>query len=248
MSRVMLITGGTRGIGAALSKLAAKQGYKLCLTYRTNREEAIKHADLLEKLGATVVLKQLDVTDPDAVEKCFQEVAEQFGQINALVNNAGIVAPSSRLDSFTPERIEKVFATNVYGSIYCCQCAVRQMSKKFGGSGGVIINVSSVASKHGSPGEYIDYAASKGAIDSLTVGLAKEVAEENIRVNAVRPGIIYTEIHRDSGDINRPDKLSQGIPMKRPGNPEEVAQSIMWLASEEASYVTGAILDVSGGR
>ncbi|OZG71327.1 NAD(P)-dependent oxidoreductase [Hahella sp. CCB-MM4] len=248
MARAMLITGGTRGIGASLSRLAVEQGYQLCLTYRSNKDEALRHVDQLRNSGAVVKLIQLDVRDKEAVEQAFKAAGDQFGQIDVLVNNAGIVAPSGRMDTFSASRIENIFATNVFGSIYCSQCAVKQMSSRYGGKGGVIVNVSSIASKLGSPGEYVDYAASKGAVDSLTIGLAKEVADENIRVNAVRPGIIYTDIHRDSGDINRPDKLSHAIPMKRPGQPEEVARSILWLASDDASYVTGAILDVSGGR
>ena len=244
----MVITGGTRGIGAEVSRIAANGRMKICVTYNRNREAAINHLEQLEKLGAKPLLLQLDVTSQIEVRSVFEEVEEKLGPVSVLVNNAGIVGPSSRLDEIGDDRLRKMFDTNVLGTIYCCQEAVKRMSTKYGGAGGAIVNVSSVAAKLGSPGEYIDYAASKAAVDTLTIGLAKEVAEEGIRVNAVRPGIIYTDIHADSGDIGRPDKLKHLIPMKRPGNAEEVANAILWLASDEASYVTGSILDVSGGR
>ncbi len=248
MDKVILITGGTRGIGAAVSQLITGSYKKVCITYNRNREGALVHVKRLQGLGLDPLLLQLDVSNPNAVQKSFEKIESTLGPVSVLVNNAGIVAPASRLDDMSTERLNRMFETNILGSIYCCQAAVKQMSTKYGGVGGSIVNVSSVAAKLGSPGEYIDYAASKAAIDALTVGLAKEVAEEGIRVNAVRPGIIYTDIHGDSGDINRPDKLKHLIPLKRPGTPEEVARAIVWLASDEASYITGTILDVSGGR
>ena len=238
----MLITGGSRGIGAATARLAAQRGYKVALNYVHNKAAAEK---LAREIGALAI--PADVAAEGDVVRMFREV-DKLGRINVLVNNAGIVDLAARLDEMSAERINRMFAINVTGSFLCAREAVKRMSKRHGGQGGSIVNISSVAARIGAPAMYVDYAASKAAIDTLTLGLSKEVGPEGIRVNAVRPGVIHTEIHASSGDPERADRIGKGAPLERAGEPEEIARAILWLASDEASYVSGAILDVSGGR
>jgi len=244
MSGVMLITGGGRGIGAATARLAAKQGYRVCVNYRTDERSA---RELAERIGHQAVAVQGDVSIETDVLRLFKQ-AEKLGPLTVLVNNAGIVDRSSRVEDLTVERIQRMLAINVTGSFLCAREAVKRMSTRHGGKGGAIVNVSSMAAKFGGAGDYVDYAASKGAIDTFTIGLAKEVGPEGIRVNAVRPGVIRTEIHASSGDPSRVERIGATAALQRGGDAEEVARAILWLASAEASYITGALLDVSGGR
>lgn len=248
MSNVLLITGGGRGIGAATARLAAQRGYDVCITYRQNQAaaEAVV-ADILGDGGSALALAA-DVGVEREVVRLFEQIDTQLGPIAALVNNAGVLDRQMRVDQIDAARLQRIFTTNVVGPFLCAREAVRRMSTSYGGAGGAIVNVSSAAARGGSPNEYVDYAASKGAIDTFTIGLAKEVATEGIRVNAVRPGVIYTEIHASGGEPQRVDRVSASVPMQRGGQAEEVARAIMWLLSDEASYVTGACLDVSGGR
>jgi len=243
MAGVMLITGGSRGIGAATARLAAARGYKVCINYTAAREAA---ESLAREIGGVAV--RADVSSETDVVNLFQACDQRLGKLKVLVNNAGIVDVSARVDELTAARINRMFAINVTGSFLCAREAVKRMSKKHGGGGGSIVNISSVAARIGSPAMYVDYAASKAAIDTLTLGLSKEVGAEGIRVNAIRPGVIRTEIHASGGDPERAERIGASAPLGRPGDPEEIARSILWLASDEASYVTGAILDVSGGR
>ena len=248
MSRVMLITGASRGIGAATARLAAAEGYALCLNFH-NRADAAQH--LLEELkstGTQAIAVAADVADETQVARLFATIDEQFGRLDVLVNNAGMLERQMRLDEMDAARLMRVFAVNVTGSFLCAREAVKRMSTRYGGKGGSIVNVSSIAAKLGAPNEYIDYAAAKGAIDSMTLGLAKEVAAEDIRVNAVRPGVIRTEIHASGGEPGRVERVKASVPMGRGGEAEEVAEAILWLAGEKASYTSGALLDVSGGR
>jgi NAD(P)-dependent dehydrogenase (short-subunit alcohol dehydrogenase family) len=247
-NKVLIITGASRGIGAATARLAAPRGFQVCVNYLRQREAAERTVAVIRQNGGTAIAIQADVSNETDVVRLFDATTRQLGPITALVNNVGIVERQTRLDQIDAARLHRVFSTNVFGSFLCSREAVRRMSPRYGGHGGAIVNVSSGAARIGSPNEYIDYAASKGAIDTLTLGLAKEVAEEKIRVNAVRPGHIYTELHADGGEPNRVDRVKSGVPMQRGGQPEEVANAILWLVSEEASYVTGAILDVTGGR
>lgn len=245
---VMIVTGGGRGIGAATVRLAANRGYAVCVNYLRNRDAAEALASEITRGGGRAIAVAGDVSKEADVIALFDAAQAKLGAISALVNNAGILERQSRLDDMEAARFERVFATNITGAFLCAREAVRRMSTRHGGRGGAIVNVSSMASRLGSAGEYIDYAASKGAIDALTIGLAREVAEEGIRVNAVRPGVIYTGLHASGGEAGRVDRVKAAVPMKRGGQPEEVARAILWLASDEASYSTGAFIDVSGGR
>jgi len=244
----MVITGGSRGIGASTALAAARAGYDVWLGYRVDADAAALVVEQCLDLDVRAYAAPVDVADEAAVVAWFGRAVEQFGRVDCLVNNAGIVGPQSRLDGLDAERIRHLFDVNVLGSMLCAREAVRHMSTLHGGAGGSIVNVSSTASYLGSPGEYIDYAATKGAIDTMTLGLAREVATESIRVNAVRPGLIDTEIHASGGDPGRPERVAPAIPMGRVGAPAEVAQTILWLASDGASYVTGALVNCSGGR
>jgi NAD(P)-dependent dehydrogenase (short-subunit alcohol dehydrogenase family) len=247
MNRTVVVTGGGRGIGAATARLAGQRGYAVCVNYLRNRDAAQEVVRAIEKDGGMARAVAGDVAKEADVIRVFDEAAE-MGRVSALVNNAGILERQTRLDQMEAARFERVFATNITGAFLCAREAVRRMSTRHGGKGGAIVNVSSMASRLGSPGEYVDYAASKGAIDSLTIGLAREVAGEGIRVNAVRPGVIYTEIHASGGEPGRVERVKDAVPMKRGGQPEEVARAILWLLSDEASYSTGTFIDVSGGR
>ncbi|ENY6167528.1 glucose 1-dehydrogenase [Vibrio fluvialis] len=243
MNKVVIVTGGSRGIGAATSKLLAKQGYAVCVNYRANQASADQVVGAITDMGGRAFAMQADVANEQEVEALFAATQQRFGVVTHLVNNAGILDKQSRLADMSLERFNHVMNTNVISCFLCCREALKQMP-----SGGAIVNVSSAASRSGAPFEYVDYAASKGAMDSLTKGLSLEVAEQGIRVNAVRPGFIYTEMHADGGEPGRVDRLAPNIPLKRGGTPEEVANAIAWLLSEEASYVTGSFIDLAGGR
>lgn len=245
---MIVITGAGRGIGAATALLAARQGYMVCVNYLHRVQEAEKVVEQILQQGGRAFSVAANISQEADVLRLFEAVDKKGAVLHALVNNAGIIEKQSPVQGMDAERINRVFAVNVTGSFLCAREAISRMSSKNRGIGGSIVNVSSAAARGGSPFEYVDYAASKGAIDTMTVGLAKELAPANIRVNAVRPGIIYTDIHASAGEPGRVERIKDAIPMKRGGQPEEVANAIMWLVSEEASYVTGAILDVTGGR
>lgn len=245
---VMLVTGGSRGIGAATCRLAAAEGYDVAVNYASNRDAADTVVSACQEAGASAVAVQAQVESEADVIAMFDEVVGKLGPIACLVNNAGIVRDQVRFDEMSVERWREIFDINVIGSFICAREAVQRMATRHGGAGGSIVNVSSAASYLGSPGEYIDYAASKAAIDTMTMGLGKEVAEEGIRVNAVRPGVIYTDIHATGGEPGRVERVAGGVPMRRGGQPEEVAAAILWLASDAASYITATTLNVSGGR
>jgi NAD(P)-dependent dehydrogenase (short-subunit alcohol dehydrogenase family) len=248
MAKVMIISGGSRGIGRATALLAARRGYDVAVCYARDAASANHVVDQIAALGRKARSFACDVSRAGDVVRLFRNVDAELGPVNVLVNNAGIIDAQARVDEMSEERIARMFAINVTGSFLCAKEAIRRMSTRHGGTGGAIVNVSSAASRIGSPGLFVDYAASKAAIDTFTIGLGKEVAAEGIRVNAVRPGLIQTEIHASNGDPDRPERLRPTIPMERIGTPEEVANAILWLASDEASYIAGAILDVSGGR
>jgi len=248
MQPVMLITGASRGIGATTALLAAERGYAVALNYRREREAAQALVAQITAAGGKAGAFAADVANEEDVLRLFREVDQAFGRLDVLVNNAGILERQMRLEDMDLARLQRVFAVNVTGTFLCCREAVKRMARKHGGKGGSIVNVSSMASRLGSPNEYVDYAAAKGAVDSLTIGLAKEVAGDGIRVNAVRPGLIKTEIHASGGEPGRVERLQSAIPLGRGGEAEEVARAILFLASDESSYSTGSFVDVSGGR
>lgn len=248
MNKTILITGDGRGIGAACAQLAARQGYRVCINYRSDEAAAVQLVRAIEDAGGAAFAVQADVAVEAQVEAMFAQLDARFDRLDALVNNAGILAQQMRVDEMDAARIERIMMTNVVGSFLCAREAVRRMSTRHGGSGGAIVNLSSRAAVLGSPGEYVDYAASKAAVDTLTVGLSKEVAGEGIRVNGVRPGLIHTTMHADGGEPGRVQRLQSSVPMGRGGEPDEVARAVLWLLSDAASYTTGALIDVSGGR
>ncbi len=248
MDKVLLVTGGSRGIGAATARLAARQGWAVAVNYRGNSLAADEVVREIRAAGGSAITVQADVADEAQVLRMFEKVDAKLGRLNGLVNNAGVVDVSARVDEMSLARWRRMFDINVIGSLLCAREAVRRMSTRHGGEGGAIVNLSSAAARLGSPGQYVDYAAAKGAIDAFTIGLAKEVAGEGIRVNAVRPGLIETEIHASGGLPNRVKDLQHQVPMQRGGTAEEVAQAIVWLLSDAASYTTMSLIDVSGGR
>ena len=248
MSKVILVTGGSRGIGAATALLAAHQGYSVAVNYASNSLAADEVVRQIRRSGGQAIALRADVADEAQVQNMFEQIDAKFGRLTALVNNAGVVDVSARVDAITLARLRRIFEINVFGSFLCAREAVKRMSTRHGGDGGAIVNLSSAAARLGSPGQYVDYAAAKGAIDTFTLGLAKEVATEGIRVNAVRPGLIETDIHASGGQPRRAQELAPQVPMQRPGTAAEVAQAIMWLLSDNAGYATGALLDIAGGR
>ncbi len=245
---IMLVTGGSRGIGAATALIAAARGWRVALTYQSNAGAAEEVVKKIRAARGTAIAVQADVGVEADVLRLFKTVDDQLGTLTALINNAGMLENQTRLDQMELDRWQRVFSANVFGSFLCAKQAVLRMSTRHGGNGGTIVNVSSAAARIGSPNEFIDYAAAKGAVDSMTLGLAKEVAAEGVRVNAVRPGLIYTDIHASAGEPGRVDRAKAGVPMQRGGTAAEVAEAIVWLASEQSSYVTGTLLDVTGGR
>jgi len=244
----MIVTGGGRGIGACTARLAGTRGYAVCVNYLRDREAAAGVTDSIEQAGGNAIAVQADIGVEADIVRLFETVDKELGRPTALVNNAARLEQQMRLEAMDPARLHRMFATNVVGTMLCAREAVRRMSRRSGGTGGAIVNVSSGAARYGSPGEYVDYAATKGAVETFTVGLAREVADEGIRVNGVRPGFIYTDLHAAGGEPGRVDRVKSLVPMQRGGEPEEVASAILWLLSEEASYVTGTFIDVSGGR
>ncbi len=247
-NKIAIITGGSRGIGAATARLFAKHGYKVAINFLINEARAQQVITEINQAGGQAITVKGDVSNEGDVVNLFKTVTDHWGPPTALINNAGILKPHTSVELMSAERINATLATNVTGSFLCSKYAVQAMAKKYGGAGGSIVNVSSVAASLGSPHEYVDYAASKAAVDTLTIGLAKEVADQGIRVNAVRPGIIYTELHASGGEPDRVDRLKNKVPMQRGGQADEVAKAIYWLASDQASYCTGTFIDVSGGR
>lgn len=249
--KTLLVTGSSRGIGAATAVAASSSGWNVCVHYREREDAANEVVDTIRKTNpdARAIPLRADLTSEEEIRGLFQEVDREFGSLDGLVNNAGILGGlQTRVEDLTAERIRALFEINVTAPLLCCREAIRRMSRKNGGLGGSIINISSIAARLGAPNEYVDYAASKGALDTLTRGLALEVAQEGIRVNGVRPGTIVTEIHATGGVPDRPEKVSPTIPLRRPGEADEVAHAVVWLLSDGASYVTGSILDVSGGK
>ena len=248
MNEVLIVTGGSRGIGAATARIAGRSGYAVCVNFLKNKAAAKQIVDKINADGGHAIAVGADISKEEEVLELFSTVDDSLGKISALVNNAGILERQMRIEDMDEKRLNRVFITNITGSILCAREAVKRMSIKNGGNGGTIVNLSSAAARLGSPREYIDYAASKGAIDTFTRGLAQEVAEDGIRVNAVRPGVIETDIHASGGEPGRVERIKDTIPLKRGGQPEEVAKAIMWLLSSESSYTTGSLLEVSGGR
>jgi len=248
VSGVLLVTGGSRGIGAATARLAAERGYAVCVNYRQNRAAADQVVAAITAGGGAAIAVGADVASEPEVVRLFETVSAELGPIRVLINNAGILERQTRVEHIDAARLDRIFATNVRGAFVCAREAVRRMSTARGGGGGAIVNVSSRAAQLGAPGEYVDYAASKAALDALTIGLAREVAGEGIRVNGVRAGIIYTDIHADGGEPGRVDRVGPMLPMQRGGQAIEVARAILWLSSDEASYSTGTFIDVAGGR
>lgn len=244
---VVLVTGGSRGIGAATAELLASRGYDVCLSYQRDAEAAQRVVGRIHDIGRKALAVRSDVASDRDVRELFTACDEKLGRLSALINNAGILEKQTRCESITAERLNRVFAVNVTGAFLCAREAILRLSTKHGGQGGAIVNVSSAASRLGSPNEYVDYAASKGAVDAMTIGMAKELAPEGIRVNAVRPAFIYTDIHASGGEPGRVDRVAPNIPMRRGGTPDEVAQAIAWLVSESSSYVTGTFVDLAGG-
>jgi NAD(P)-dependent dehydrogenase (short-subunit alcohol dehydrogenase family) len=247
MGKVLIVTGGGRGIGAATARLAARRGYAVCVNYLRNEAAAQALVREIEDAGGRAVAIAGDVGSETDVGNLFESVDKAFGPVTALVNNAGVLEQQMRVERMDAARLQRIFATNVVGTFLCAREAVRRMSTRNGGAGGAIVNISSGAARSGAPGEYVDYAVSKGAIDTFTIGLAKETATEGIRVNCVRPGFIYTEIHASGGEPNRVDRVKALAPMRRGGHAEEVARAVLWLLSEEASFTTGSFIDVTGG-
>lgn len=245
---VMIITGASRGIGAVTARLAAEQGYAVAVNYVSNQGAAQQVVDGIHLAGGEAIAVQGDVSQEADILKMFELVDAAWGRLDAVVNNAGVLEQMMPVISMSAERIQRVLSTNVFGLLLCCREAAKRMALSQGGRGGAIVNVSSMAARLGSPFEYVDYAASKGAVDTITVGLAKELAADGVRVNGVRPGLIHTDIHASGGDANRVERLQGMVPMKRGGEPEEVARAILWLVSEASSYTTGHLIDVSGGR
>lgn len=245
---IALITGASRGIGAATAKLLGQNGLHIVVNYHKNKQAAVKVVQHIIEHGGSAQIIQADISNEQDISVMFKEIDKLDGTFTALVNNAGILFQQATIEELTASRLSKIMNTNVIGCLLCCKEAVKRMSTKHGGNGGAIVNVSSAAARLGAAGEYIDYAMSKGAIDTLTTGLSLEVADQNIRVNGVRPGFIFTEMHADGGEPNRVARLSENIPMKRGGQPEEVAQAIVWLLSNKASYVTGSHIDLAGGK
>ena len=246
--KVVLVTGSSRGIGAATARLVAKHGYSVCVNFLRNEEAALAVVKTIESVGGRAIAVQADIAREADVVRLFATCDAELGRLSGLVNNAGMLETQMRVESMDADRVQRILATNVVGTLLCCREAVRRMSTRHGGVGGSIVNVSSGAARLGAPNEYVDYAASKGAVDTMTIGLAREVAGEGIRVNGVRPGLIDTELHGRGGEPNRIQRLQASIPMLRGGAPEEVANAIFWLLSDEASYTTGAFIDVTGGR
>lgn len=247
-NKITLITGGSRGIGRATALRLASKGHKICISYHTREACAQEVIDRIRHIGGEAIAVQVDIAQEEQIVELFQQIDKNLGPLSGLVNNAGMLMPQASIEQLDAQRLATIFATNVSGSFVCAREAVKRMALRHGGQGGAIVNVSSAASRLGSPHEYLDYAASKGAIDTFTIGLSLEVAAQGIRVNAVRPGFIYTEMHADGGEATRVDRVKHNLPMKRGGQPDEVAQAIAWLLSEEASYVTGSFIDLAGGK
>ncbi len=245
---IAIVTGASRGIGASVASRLAALGHSVCVNYRQQADPANRLVESIVNHGGQAIAVQADVADEQQVVQLFETVNQQLGRVDMLVNNAGIIELQSRLQDMTLQRFQHVMNVNVSGTFLCAREAIKWMSTANGGAGGAIVNVSSMAAKLGAPNEYVDYAASKGAVDTMTVGLASEVADQGIRVNAVRPGIIYTDIHASGGEPDRIERVKHAVPMKRGGQPEEVAEAIVWLLSDSASYCTGSFVHVSGGR